>query len=117
MILEIVIASLISTVLFQLAQIYYYPLWAKVGLQPFLFAVAAVVIGFWFGWAEGVIFFIVYFFGGMVTGGATEGLRRRKHDEYFGRFIITCPECGHENPMSLRDSPVIGFCVNCGAYF
>ena len=72
MILGIIIASLTATALFRLAQSYYFPLHARDGLQPILFAVASVAIGFLIGWAEGVIFFIVYFFGGIVIGELTK---------------------------------------------
>ena len=71
MILGIIIASLIATALFRLAQ-YYFPLYARGGLQSILFAVASVAIGFLIGWAEGVIFFIVCFFGGIVIGKLTK---------------------------------------------
>ena len=41
-------------------------------MQSILFAVASVAIGFLIGWAEGVIFFIVCFFGGIVIGKLTK---------------------------------------------
>ena len=78
MILGIIIASLIATALFRLALKYYFPLYARGGLQPILFAVASVAIGFLIGWAEGVIFFIVYFFGGIVIGELT---KKKQTDE------------------------------------
>ena len=78
MILGIIIASLIATALFRLAQSSYFPLYARGGLQPILFAVASVAIGFLIGWAEGVIFFIVYFFGGIVIGELT---KKKQTDE------------------------------------
>ena len=72
MILGIIMASLITTALFRIVQSYYFPLHSKGGLQPILFAVASVAIGFLIGWAEGVIFFIVCFFGGIVIGKLTK---------------------------------------------
>ena len=41
-------------------------------MQPFLFAIISVAIGFLIGWAEGVVFFIVYFFSGIVINGLTK---------------------------------------------
>ena len=72
MILGIIIASLITTALFRIVQSYYFPLHVKGGLQLFLFAVISVAIGFLIGWAEGVIFFIVYFFSGIVIDELTK---------------------------------------------
>ena len=72
MILGIIMASLITTALFRMVQNYYFPLHSKSGMQPFLFAIISVAIGFLIGWAEGVVFFIVYFFSGIVINGLTK---------------------------------------------
>lgn len=72
MILGIIIASLITTALFRIGQNYYFPRNVKGGLQFLLFAVVSAAIGFLIGWAEGVIFFIVYFFSGIVIDELTK---------------------------------------------
>ena len=140
MILGIIIASLITTALFRIVQSYYFPLHSKGGLQPILFAVASIAIGFLIGWAEGVIFFIVYFFGGIVIGELTKEkqtderaclekeienhFKKNKDGEDFSdrcprsdsniSNIFYCPKCGQQNaPETQFNLSDQGICQSC----
>jgi len=105
-IIVVISFSLIATGLFRGAQICYPPLWQKVGLQPFLFAVASVAIGFFFGWIPGVIFFIVYFLSNIVITGLTMELQMdrsiRSIEDDSSSYdnnpnVFYCPKCGERN--------------------
>ena len=140
MILGIIIASLIATALFRLAQSYYFPLYARGGLQPILFAVASVAIGFLIGWAESVIFFIVCFFGGIVIGKLTKETQtderaclEKEIENHFKKIkdgedflercprsdrnisnIFYCPKCGQQNdPETQFNLSDQGICQSC----
>jgi len=67
----ILIASLLATSAFRMAQNYYFPLHSKSGMG-LLFAIISLAIGFFIGWAEGLVFFIVHFFSGIVVDKLTK---------------------------------------------
>ena len=81
MIIEVILITLFANFLFQIAQVYSRRLWNMIGLHPFLFFIASLIVGFTIGLMEGLICFVTYFFGGMVTGGLLAEWRLTKHDK------------------------------------
>jgi len=79
MIIEVILITLFANFLFQIAQVYSRKLWNMLGLHPFLYFIASLIVGFSIGLIEGLICFVTSFFGGMFTGGLLMEWRLRKH--------------------------------------